>query len=242
MSSSTYLKRFSNMLSVTVLVPSAIPKSTAICGCISVGKPGYGSVVTCVCFKCPSDITLTESSNSSTWQPTSNSFAVVASRCFGMTSFTSTLPPVAATANMNVPASIWSGMTEYSVACNFSTPTILMTSVPAPLIFAPMLFKKFATSTTWGSLAAFSITVLPSAMAAAIIILIVAPTETLSIYMCVPLSSFALAMTRPWAMSMSAPMERKPFIWRSIGLLPISQPPGSATSACLYFPSNAPIK
>ena len=105
-SSSTYLKRFSNMLSVTVLVPSAIPKSTAICGCISVGKPGYGSVVTCVCFKCPSDITLTESSNSSTWQPTSNSFAVVASRCFGMTFFTSTLPPAAATANMNVPASI----------------------------------------------------------------------------------------------------------------------------------------
>ena len=55
-----------------------------------------------------------------------------------------------------------------------------MTSVPAPRIFAPMLFKKFATSTTCGSLAAFSIIVFPSAMDAAIIMLMVAPTETLS--------------------------------------------------------------
>ena len=46
--SSTYLKRFSKILSVTVLVPSEIPRTTAICGCISVGNPGYGSVVTCV--------------------------------------------------------------------------------------------------------------------------------------------------------------------------------------------------
>ena len=45
-SSSTYLKRFSKILSVTVLVPSANAKSTDICGCISVGKPGYGKVVT----------------------------------------------------------------------------------------------------------------------------------------------------------------------------------------------------
>ena len=46
--SSTYLKRFSKILSVTVLVPSEITRTTAICGCISVGNPGYGSVVTCV--------------------------------------------------------------------------------------------------------------------------------------------------------------------------------------------------
>ena len=55
-----------------------------------------------------------------------------------------------------------------------------MVSVPAPLILAPILFKKLATSTTWGSLAAFSSMVCPSARAAAIIILMVAPTETTS--------------------------------------------------------------
>ena len=43
-----------------------------------------------------------------------------------------------------------------------------------------MEFKKFARSTIWGSLAAFSITVRPSAMTAAIMMFMVAPTETTS--------------------------------------------------------------
>ena len=45
-SSSAYLKRFSKILSVTMLVPSASARVTAICGCISVGYPGYGRVFT----------------------------------------------------------------------------------------------------------------------------------------------------------------------------------------------------
>ena len=112
--------------------------------------------------------------------PISTSFAVVASRCFGITFLTITSPFVAAAANINVPASIWSGMMEYSVLCNFSTPRIRITSVPAPLMLAPILFKKFAASTTCGSRAAFSIIVYPFAIEAAIIILIVAPTDTVS--------------------------------------------------------------
>ena len=39
-SSSTYLKRLSKMLSVTILVPCASASATPICGCISVGNPG----------------------------------------------------------------------------------------------------------------------------------------------------------------------------------------------------------
>ena len=39
-SSSTYLKRFSKMLSVTMLLPLARARATVICGCMSVGKPG----------------------------------------------------------------------------------------------------------------------------------------------------------------------------------------------------------
>ena len=38
--SSTYLNLFSKILSVTVLLPLAIVRTTAICGCISVGNPG----------------------------------------------------------------------------------------------------------------------------------------------------------------------------------------------------------
>ena len=45
-SSSAYLNLFSKILSVTMLVPSASARVTAICGCISVGYPGYGSVFT----------------------------------------------------------------------------------------------------------------------------------------------------------------------------------------------------
>ena len=74
----------------------------------------------------------------------------------------------------------FTGMIAYSVLWRCSTPWILITSVPAPLILAPILPRKLATSTTCGSLAAFSMIVLPLAITAAIMMLMVAPTETLS--------------------------------------------------------------
>ena len=89
-------------------------------------------------------------------------------------------PPVAATAAIYVPASIWSGMIEYVTPCKCSTPRILMTSVPAPLMFAPIEFRKFARSTTCGSRAAFSMTVSPFAFTDARMMFIVAPTVTMS--------------------------------------------------------------
>ena len=45
---------------------------------------------------------------------------------------------------------------------------------------APMLFKRVATSMISGSRAAFSMTVRPLALTAAIMVLIVAPTLTVS--------------------------------------------------------------
>ena len=90
-------------------------------------------------------------------------------------------PFVAIAANIKVPASIWSGTTEYVILFfNFFTPFIFILSVPAPIMLAPAEFKKFATSTICGSLAAFSIIVVPFAKTLASIILIVAPTETIS--------------------------------------------------------------
>ena len=163
-----------------ILVPFDRANVTPICGCMSVGNPGYGSVFTCVLFKRLFATTLTASSNSSTWHPISSNLEIVASRCFGITFNTVMSPFVAAAANINVPASIWSGIIEYSVLWSFCTPRILITSVPAPLMLAPMLFRKFATSTTCGSFATFSRMVSPSAIAAAIITLIVAPTDTTS--------------------------------------------------------------
>lgn len=73
------------MLSVTMLVPDARASATAICGCISVGYPGYGKVFTCVLRSFFAEITRTASSNSSTSHPISSNLAVIASRCFGIT-------------------------------------------------------------------------------------------------------------------------------------------------------------
>ena len=55
-----------------------------------------------------------------------------------------------------------------------------MVVVPAPEILAPQVLRKFARSTICGSRAAFSITVVPSAMTDASMMFTVAPTELLS--------------------------------------------------------------
>ena len=73
-----------------------------------------------------------------------------------------------------------SGNTLYSVPLRESTPSILMVSVPAPETRAPILFRQFARSMTSGSRAAFSISVTPSASAAAIIRFSVPVTVTIS--------------------------------------------------------------
>ena len=105
--SSTYLKRFSKILSVTILDPSDNANNVANCGCISVGKPGYGNVLICVGPKRSSiPTTRTASSYSSTVAPISTSFALIASKCFGITFLISTSPFVAAAIHINVPASI----------------------------------------------------------------------------------------------------------------------------------------
>ena len=57
---------------------------------------------------------------------------------------------------------------------------MVITSVPAPRTRAPILFKSVATSIISGSRAAFSMTVRPSALAAANMVLMVAPTLTVS--------------------------------------------------------------
>ena len=61
---------------------------------------------------------------------------------------------------------------------------MVITLVPAPFIFAPILFKKVATFTISGSLASFSITVFPLAFTAASIVFIVAPTLGISRCIC----------------------------------------------------------
>lgn len=87
-------------------------------------------------------------SMSFTSAPISIIFAVIDSKCFVIQFLINISPLVATAASINVPASIWSGTTEYvSSFFNSFTPCILILSVPAPIIFAPILFRKFAKST-----------------------------------------------------------------------------------------------
>ena len=142
-------------------------------------------------------ITLTPFSCSSTVHPTSISFATTGFMWSIITLSTKMSPLVMAAATMYVPASILSGITVCSTASSFSTPVIFMVLVPAPLTFAPILFRKLARSTISGSSAAFSMVVVPSASTAAIMMFSVAPTEGKSRYILLPDSFCAAASIYP---------------------------------------------
>ena len=124
-----------------------------------------------------------------------------------MADFILTKPPVIATAVRYVPTSTLSGITLKVAPSSLSTPSIVIMSVPAPLIFAPISIRQFAKSITSGSLAAFSIVVIPSAKLAAIITFSVPVTLTGSNIIFAPFrrpSTFALIF--PSTMLTSAPI------------------------------------
>ena len=74
-----------------------------------------------------------------------------------------------AAAIKKVPASIRSGMTGCTAPRRSSTPSMVMVSLPAPVIRAPMAFRRFARSSISGSWATLRSTVRPRARVAAII-------------------------------------------------------------------------
>ena len=116
--------------------------------------------------------------------------------------------------------------------------------LPAPTIFAPIALRKLAKSTTSGSQAALSITVIPSASVAAIITLAVPstveparPPRNIS----APTSRLALASTYPFSTLSFAPKAAKPLRCRLIGRAPMMHPPGSETVAFFSRPSRGPM-
>ena len=182
------MKRFSKIVSTTRLLPSATAFIAINCACISVGKPGCGTVRTSTAFgRCAILISI---QFSPVWisAPASTSLSNTASMVFGAAFCRRTCPPVMATAQRKVPASMRSGTTLWVQPCSFSTPSIVIEGVPMPLIFAPIFTRHSAKSTTSGSTAQFSNTVVPSASVAAISRFSVPPTVTMSITTRAPLS------------------------------------------------------
>ena len=62
---------------------------------------------------------------------------------FVLTPVSVNLPEQPKTDKAKVPASILSGITSNSPPFNFFTPSIVITSVPWPLIFAPICIKNY---------------------------------------------------------------------------------------------------
>ena len=88
-----------------------------------------------------------------------------------------------------------------------------MVWLPKPDIFAPIEIKNSPRSTTSGSLAALSITVMPVAKVAAVIMFSVAPTLGNSRVIFAPFKpEGALAIIKPCSDETCAPISVKPFI------------------------------
>ena len=120
-------------------------------------------------------------------------------------------PFVIAAANAQVPVTIRSGRVAWVAGFRFDTPSIFIVCDPRPEIFAPIAIKNSPRSTTSGSLAAFSIVVIPFASVAAVIIFSVAPTLGNSKTTKAPVNAcLALAIINPCSNFISAPISANP--------------------------------
>ena len=135
-----------------------------------------------------------------------------------------------------MPASTRSGITVWSTGANPSTPWISIVGVPTPSIRAPIPLRKSARSTSSGSRAAFSITVVPRAATAAISTFSVAPTLGKSRLTTAPRRPDVSPTRNPCSDENRAPIFSSPRMWRSIARDPMLHPPGIAT---LAFPNRA---
>ena len=117
--------------------------------------------------------------------------------------------------------------------CEFKSfppvPSISIVVVPAPVIRAPAALSHSATFTISGSIAQFFKTVFPVPKTAAIINVSVPPTDWIlkkSSVLCIP-EGTEIEYVRSSTKSTTAPIFLYPSINRSIGRVPITQPPGA---------------
>ena len=135
-------------------------------------------------------------------------------------------PRVTAAATINVPVTIRSGMTSIRARSKRSHPSIVMVSVPAPIISAPIAFRNAANPEFLAHLPHYMIVVDPSARTAAIIIFSVAPTLGKSKMISAPCSFCAWQTIRLPVFFNLCAKRLKPLDARSIFRSPIAHPPG----------------
>ena len=231
-SSLASMKRFSKMFSVMTQLPFARARRTMVCACMSVGKPGNGSVWMSVGTSGRSRQARHQSVPRSIEMPICSYFLSTRPRCSGAKPRTVTGSPVRAPTARNVPASMRSPTTRCSTGRSSETPSISMTGEPAPETFAPISLSMFARSTISGSRAALSIVVTPRAKTDAIMRFSVAPTLAKLSVTVAPVSPCgALAWMLPCLTSNSTPSASRPRMCMSMLRAPMLQPPGMATMA-----------
>ena len=173
-------------------MPSARQLSAMIGDCRSVANPGYGLVITLIGRSGRSRRTWRTAPLAANSTPICSSFQRATPKCSRLAPTRLSSPPVIAAAMANTPASIRSAITVCSVAASLPTPWTVMKPVPPPLICAPILVRNEIMSSTSGSDAVLSITVVPAASDAAMIRFSVPVWEGVSRYRWSPWSLSAL--------------------------------------------------
>ena len=109
-------------VSVITLVPSATESSAIIWGCMSVGKPGNGEVVTSIAPGRTGPRMVTQPGSGTTSAPHLASAWIAAAQCAGSQPSSVRLPPEIAAAARKVAASMRSGMMVVSIGSRLRTP------------------------------------------------------------------------------------------------------------------------
>ena len=112
-SSLASMKRFSNTFSVMMQLPPHRARRAIVWACMSVGKPGNGSVWMSVAWMAPVRLTVQPSSNVLMSSPMSSYFLSTSPRCLGLKPLTVTGSPHSPPIAMNVPASMRSPTTRW---------------------------------------------------------------------------------------------------------------------------------
>ena len=142
---------------------------------------------------------------------------------------------------MKEPTSIKSGPIVKSVPLSFFTPSMCRMLLPTPVIRAPIALSIRQRSCTCGSLAAFVISVCPSASTAAMMAFSVAVTDVSSRKMSAPTSLFAVNSKLPFVV-IRAPKSCRARKCVSTRRLPMTSPPGGCIVALPVRAISGPAK
>ena len=135
---------------------------------------------------------------------------------------------------------MWSGPTRWVQPCSASAPSITSTFEPMPSMPTPILQSRWHRSCTCGSQAAFMITVVPRARAAAISAFSVPVTLASSRWISAPSRPSGARRRYSRSTSTSAPSAANAIRWVSTRRRPITSPPGGGTSAAPKRASSGP--